>query len=116
MNTLVIVLIAIVVLGAGYVLYGRHIAKSWGIDPKAETPAVKYNDGKDFVPTNGVQPSIFLYCRCRPGYRRHSGGGFWLGTGAAVDPDRRRFLRRRYGLRCPVRFCEERGQEHGYAH
>lgn len=42
MNTLVIVLIAIVVLGAGYVLYGRHIAKSWGIDPKAETPAVKY--------------------------------------------------------------------------
>ena len=53
MNTLVIVLIAIVVLGAGYVLYGRHIAKSWGIDPKAETPAVKYNDGKDFVPTNG---------------------------------------------------------------
>ena len=53
MNTLVIVLIAIVVLGAGYVLYGRHIAKSWGIDPKAETPAVKYNDGKDFVPTAG---------------------------------------------------------------
>ena len=60
MNTLVIVLIAIVVLGAGYVLYGRHIAKSWGIDPKAETPAVKYNDGKDFVPTNGwtVRPAI----------------------------------------------------------
>ncbi|MDY4111097.1 MAG: carbon starvation protein A [Eubacterium sp.] len=53
MNTLVIVLIAIVVLGLGYVLYGRHIAKKWGIDPKAETPAVKYNDGKDYVPTNG---------------------------------------------------------------
>lgn len=53
MNTLVIVLIAVVVLGAGYVLYGRHIAKTWGIDPKAETPAVKYNDGKDYVPTNG---------------------------------------------------------------
>ena len=53
MNTLVIVLIAVVVLGAGYVLYSRHIAKTWGIDPKAETPAVKYNDGKDYVPTNG---------------------------------------------------------------
>ena len=53
MNTLVIVLIAVVVLGAGYVLYCRHIAKTWGIDPKAETPAVKYNDGKDYVPTNG---------------------------------------------------------------
>jgi len=32
---------------------GRRIAKKWGIDPKAETPAVKYNDGKDYVPTNG---------------------------------------------------------------
>ena len=53
MNTLVIVLIAVVVLGLGYVLYGRHIAKKWGIDPNAETPAVKYNDGKDYVPTNG---------------------------------------------------------------
>lgn len=53
MNTLVIVLISVVVLGAGYTLYGRHIAKKWGIDPKAETPAVKYNDGKDYVPTNG---------------------------------------------------------------
>ena len=53
MNTLVIVLIAVVVLGAGYVFYGRHIAKKWGVDPKAETPAVKYNDGEDYVPTNG---------------------------------------------------------------
>ncbi len=53
MNTLVIVLTAAVVLVAAYALYGRWLAKTWGIDPKAQTPAVKYNDGKDFVPTNG---------------------------------------------------------------
>ncbi len=53
MNTLVIVLIAAVVLFSAYMVYGRWLAKKWGIDPKAETPAVKYNDGKDFVPTNG---------------------------------------------------------------
>ena len=53
MNTLVIVLIAAVVLVAAYLLYGRWLAKKWGIDPKAQTPAVKYNDGKDYVPTNG---------------------------------------------------------------
>ena len=53
MNTLVIVLIASVVLVAAYLLYGRWLAKKWGIDPKAQTPAVKYNDGKDYVPTNG---------------------------------------------------------------
>ena len=53
MNTLVIVLIAAVVLVAAYLLYGRWLAKKWGIDHKAQTPAVKYNDGKDYVPTNG---------------------------------------------------------------
>ena len=53
MNTLVIVLISAVVLIAAYAFYGRWLAKKWGIDPKAETPAVKLKDGKDFVPTNG---------------------------------------------------------------
>ena len=53
MNTLVIVLISAVVLVAAYLLYGRWLAKKWGIDSKAQTPAVKYNDGKDYVPTNG---------------------------------------------------------------
>ena len=53
MNTLVIVLIAAVLLSAAYVLYGRWLANKWGIDPKAETPAKKFEDGKDYVPTDG---------------------------------------------------------------
>ena len=53
MNTLVIVLIAAVCLLAGYVFYGRWLAKKWGIDPTAKTPAVRLEDGKDYVPTNG---------------------------------------------------------------
>lgn len=53
MNTLVIVLIAAFVLFGAYVFYGRWLANKWGIDPKAKTPAVEFNDGKDFVPTNG---------------------------------------------------------------
>ena len=44
MNTLVIVLVAAVVLIAAYTLYGRWLANKWGIDPKAQTPAVKFND------------------------------------------------------------------------
>ena len=40
MNTLVIVLIAAVVLFGAYMVYGRWLAKKWGIDPKAETPAL----------------------------------------------------------------------------
>ena len=53
MNTLVIVLIAAVCLVAAYVLYGRWIARTWGIDENAKTPAVVKNDGKDYVPTDG---------------------------------------------------------------
>ncbi len=53
MNTLVIVLIAAVCLVVAYMLYGRWLAKSWGIDPKAKTPAVVHNDGQDYVPTDG---------------------------------------------------------------
>lgn len=46
MNTLVIVLIAAVLLSAAYVLYGRWLANKCGIDPKAETLAKKFEDGK----------------------------------------------------------------------
>ena len=53
MNTLVIVLIAAVCLIAAYALYGRWLAKKWGIDPTAKTPAVVHNDGQDYVPTDG---------------------------------------------------------------
>ena len=48
MNTLVIVLIAAVLLSAAYVLYGRWLANKWGIDPKAETPAKKFEDGESY--------------------------------------------------------------------
>ena len=53
MNSLVIILIAVVVLGAGYLGYGRWLAKKWGIDANAKTPAVANEDGKDYVPTDG---------------------------------------------------------------
>lgn len=53
MNTLVIVLVAAVLLVAAYVLYGRWLANKWGIDPKAKTPARKFEDGQDYVPTDG---------------------------------------------------------------
>ena len=53
MNTLVIVLIAAVLLTAAYAFYGRWLSKKWGIDPKVETPAHKFEDGQDYVPTDG---------------------------------------------------------------
>lgn len=52
MNCLVIVLIGIVCLGAGYLLYGRWLANKWGLDPKAKTPAFTHEDGEDYVPSS----------------------------------------------------------------
>src|SRR3990172_7864047 len=44
-------IIVILILTLGYTLYGRLIAKQFTLDDKATTPAVKINDGVDFVPT-----------------------------------------------------------------
>ena len=59
MNGLVIVLIGIVALSAGYLLYGRWLAKKWGIDPKAKTPAYTHEDGQDYVPSSKF--TVFSY-------------------------------------------------------
>ena len=50
MNGITIILIAIAVLGGGYLLYGRWLAKLWGVDPKAKTPAYEMEDGVDYTP------------------------------------------------------------------
>ena len=52
MNGIVIVLVAAVVLVAGYVLYGRWLAKSWGVDASALTPAKRLEDDKNFSPAS----------------------------------------------------------------
>lgn len=44
--------IAIVVLGGAYLLYGRYLEKKWGIDPNAKTPAYEMEDGVDYVPAD----------------------------------------------------------------
>ena len=100
MNTLVIVLIAAVCLIAAYALYGRWLAKKWGIDPKAKTPAVLHNDGQDYVPTDGWTVFAHQY-RCNPG------GGIRMAAGSPVDYHWRYLLRCCYRLRSAVRKCEE---------
>lgn len=52
MNGILMMIIAIVVLGGAYLIYGRWLAKTWGIDPKAKTPAYELEDGVDYVPAD----------------------------------------------------------------
>lgn len=52
MNGLLLLGIASIILTAAYLLYGRYLVKTWGIDPNAKTPAVEREDGVDFVPSS----------------------------------------------------------------
>ena len=52
MSGILMMAIAIVVLGGAYLLYGRYLAKKWGIDPNAKTPAYELEDGVDYVPAD----------------------------------------------------------------
>ena len=38
MSGILMMIIAIVVLGGAYLLYGRYLQNKWGIDPNAKTP------------------------------------------------------------------------------
>ena len=49
---MVVVVVAAVVLAAGYLVYGRWLAKTWGIDREALTPAKRMEDGKNFSPAS----------------------------------------------------------------
>lgn len=52
MNGLTMMILALVVLVGAYLVYGRWLAKTWGIDPKAKTPAYEFEDGVDYEPAD----------------------------------------------------------------
>ena len=52
MSGILMMVIAIVVLGGAYLLYGRYLQKKWGIDPNAKTPAYELQDSVDYVPAD----------------------------------------------------------------
>jgi len=47
-----LLLSGIVLLIAGYKLYGRYLSKLFGLDNRRATPAVRLRDNQDFIPTN----------------------------------------------------------------
>lgn len=52
MNGVALMVVAAVVLAAGYVFYGRWLANKWGIDRDAITPARRMEDGQNFSPAS----------------------------------------------------------------
>lgn len=52
MNGLTMMILAVVVLGGAYLIYGRYLAKKWGVNPDSKTPAYEMEDGVDYVPAD----------------------------------------------------------------
>lgn len=52
MNGIVMLVLSIAVLVGAYLIYGRYLAKKWGVDAKRKTPALEMEDGVDYVPTS----------------------------------------------------------------
>ena len=51
MNSLVLLIVCVAILVAGYVCYGGWLCKQWGVgENKTETPAHTMEDGVDYVP------------------------------------------------------------------
>jgi len=50
MNSLVVAILAILLLGCGFRFYGKIMEKLWEINPERKTPAVEMTDGIDYVP------------------------------------------------------------------
>lgn len=51
MNAVVLLLVGIAILVAGYIFYGGWLAKQWGVgESKGQTPAHALEDGQDYVP------------------------------------------------------------------
>ena len=47
---MLVVIVGIIILVAGYIFYGGWLAKQWGVDDSKVTPAHELEDGMDYVP------------------------------------------------------------------
>jgi carbon starvation protein len=54
MNIAIAMLISITILIIGFFTWGRYVAKKAGVNPEIPTPAVRINDGVDYVPTKPI--------------------------------------------------------------
>jgi carbon starvation protein len=52
MNGFILLIISAGVLAVAYLLYGRYLARRWGVDPGRKTPAREFEDGMEYVPTS----------------------------------------------------------------
>ncbi|HJO95602.1 MAG TPA: carbon starvation protein A [Victivallales bacterium] len=51
MNGTLLLIIGIVIFSSAYIFYGRYLSRLFDVNPNRKTPAHKFSDGLDYVPT-----------------------------------------------------------------
>ena len=105
MSGILMMIIAIVVLGGAYLLYGRYLQNKWGIDPNAKTPAYEMEDGVDYVPAD--TNVVFGHQFASIAGAGPINGPIQAAIGTFVDLNRRGILWSRSGFRIYVCICKE---------
>ena len=94
---------AVCVYALGYRFYSAFLAaKVFALDPTRATPAERFSDGRDFMPTNRwivFGHHFAAIAGPGPADRADARGAVRLPARHAVDPDRRRARRLRAGFR-----------------
>ena len=98
MNGLTMMILAVVVLGGAYLVYGRYLAKKWGINPDSKTPAYEMEDGVDYVPADTNVVFGHQFASIAGAGRTDSGGDVRMASGYALDSAGRCVLRRSTGF------------------
>ena len=98
MNSILVLVVGIGILIAGYVFYGKWLAGQWGVDPKRKTPAFTEEDGVDYVPAKApvlMGHHFSSIAGRRSDQRTDSGRCLWMGSGSFMGTHRRYLLWRR---------------------
>ena len=117
MSGVMMMIIAIVVLGGAYLLYGRYLQNRVGHRSECQNLAYEMEDGVDYVPadTNVVFGHQFAsIAGAESDQWSDSGGNFWLASGPALDFNRRRIFRRRSDFASMYASVKNKGRTIGY--
>lgn len=109
MSGILMMIIAIVVLGGAYLLYGRYLQNKWGIDQMPKLRHMRWKTGLTMYRRyeRRIRSPVCINRRCRSDQRTDPGSNLRMASGTFVDLNRRSILWSRSGFRIYVCICKE---------
>mgnify|MGYP000517898057 CR=1 FL=1 len=109
MSGILMMIIAIVVLGGAYLLYGRYLQNKWGIDQMPKLRHMRWKTGLTMYRPIRTSYSVTSLHQSQVQVRStdRSSSNLRMASGTFVDLNRRSILWSRSGFRIYVCICKE---------